>query len=325
MKIFATRNLPPKGIELLQKAGIELTIWTEQKDLPTAELLEKIKGYDGLICIGPYKLDKSFFEQCQHLKVISLLSVGFDNVDVPASISFKIPIGNTPGVLSKATADTAFLLLQMVARKAIFNYTRIVNGQWGFYDPTADLGVDLEGKKLGIVGLGRIGLEMARKCKAAFNMPIIYHNRSKNAAAENELGARLVSFEELLQESDIISIHAALTDETKSLFGKKEFEAMKTNAILINTARGAMIDEPALIEALQSNTIWGAGLDVTNPEPMQADSPLLTLPNAAVLPHIGSATVETRNEMARLAAENIIAGLKGEHLPYCINPEIYQQ
>ncbi|QES90825.1 2-hydroxyacid dehydrogenase [Rhizosphaericola mali] len=318
MKVFVTRNLPEKGIKILESKGIKLTIWKKKEHLSTPDLIEKLKGFDGLICVGPYKIDENFLSQVGHLNVISLLSVGFDNVDVDAAKKAQMPIGNTPGVLSKATADTAFLLMQMTARKAIYNYNRIVNSDWGFYDPTAYLGQDLEGKTLGVFGLGRIGMEMANRCKNAFGMKVIYHNRKKNEEAEKELGAKKVSFNKLLKDSDVLTLHAALTPATTGLFGTEQFELMKPTSILVNTARGAMVDEKALIQALKKKTIWGAGLDVTHPEPMDAKNPLLFMENVAVLPHIGSATEDTRNEMARLAAENILAGLKGEKLPYSI-------
>lgn len=318
MKVFATRNLPPKGIETLTQAGIELTLWKKNVDLPRGDLIKKLQKFDGLICVGPYAIDAAFLSQVKHLKVISLLSVGFDNVDVGAAKEAGIPIGNTPGVLSQATADTAFLLLQMAARKAQAMYRRITDGQWGFYDPTAFLGQDLDGKTLGIFGLGRIGYDMARRCQDAFGMQVIYYNRHKNEQAEKELGAKKVSFKQLLKNSDVLSLHAALTAETKGRFSKEEFAMMKPSSILINTARGAMVDEKALITALKKGIIWGAGLDVTDPEPMLPGNPLLQMENVAVLPHIGSATIHTRNEMARLAAENILAGLTGKPLPYPI-------
>jgi lactate dehydrogenase-like 2-hydroxyacid dehydrogenase len=199
-------------------------------------------------------------------------------------------------------------------------HKRILSAEWGFYEPTDNLGIELEGKTLGIFGLGKIGFEMAKKSAAAFSMPIIYHNRRPHSQAERELGAKLVSFEELLKSSDVLSVHTALTPETRSRFDYSVFSLMKKNAIFINTARGAIHNEADLILALQENLIWGAGLDVTNPEPMLASNPLLNMPNVAVLPHIGSATEETRGAMARLAAENIIAASKGDKIPYQVKP-----
>jgi lactate dehydrogenase-like 2-hydroxyacid dehydrogenase len=248
--------------------------------------------------------------------VIALHSVGYDNVDVPAAKALNIPIGNTPGVLSAATADTAFLLMLAVSRKAFYSHKKIIKGEWKNYEPSPELGIEVNGKTLGIFGLGKIGLEMAKKCIGAYNMSVIYHNRSRNEEAEKEIGARYVSFEELLAQSDVLSVHTALTPETKDKFTLDVFKQMKPNSIFINTARGGIHNERDLIKALEEKIIWGAGLDVTNPEPMDKDNPLLLMENVAVLPHIGSATEETRAAMAQIIVKNILAGLKGEKLPF---------
>ncbi|HEY0271917.1 MAG TPA: D-glycerate dehydrogenase, partial [Chitinophaga sp.] len=232
-------------------------------------------------------------------------------------------VGNTPGVLTDATADTAFLLMLATSRKAFYLHKKIIRGEWNFFEPTANLGLSLEGKTLGIFGMGSIGQAMARRSKAAYNMQLIYHNRKPYPAAEKELGARYVSFETLLKESDVLSVHAPLTADTQGKFNAAAFAQMKPTAIFVNTARGGLHHEPDLISALLDNRLWGAGLDVTNPEPMHPDNVLLQMPNVCVLPHIGSATIETRDAMAVLAARNIIAGLKGERLPAVVNPEVY--
>ncbi|WP_447642696.1 MULTISPECIES: 2-hydroxyacid dehydrogenase [Chitinophagaceae] len=315
MKVFITKPIAERGIDIFKKANIDVTVWKQKKALTQEELIQKLQNYDAAICIGKYKLDENFFASCSHLKAVSLLSVGYDNVDVEAAEKWKIPVGNTPGVLSVATADIAFLLMQMVARRAAFNYKMVLEGKWSESNPMENLGLDLEGKTLGVFGLGRIGIEMAKKCQAAFGMKIIYHNRHKNEAAEKELGAKKVSFNKLLETSDVLSIHSALTSETENMFGKTAFEKMKPTSMLINTSRGGVVDEKALIAALKKKIIWGAGLDVTNPEPMQANNPLLKMETVAVLPHIGSATIETRNEMSRLAVENVVAVLKGKKMP----------
>lgn len=241
-----------------------------------------------------------------------------------AATKHKVPVSNTPDVLSKATAEIAFLLMLAVSRKAFYNYQKILDGKWKQFEPVADLGIDLNGKTIGIFGLGKIGFEMAKKCKAAFEMNVIYHNRSRNEKAETELGAEYISFDELLQRSDVISMHANLTPETIGVFNKEAFAKMKPTAIFVNTGRGNMHNEEDLKEALDKGIIWGAGLDVTNPEPMDEDNPLLHYPNVCILPHIGSATQETRNAMAELAAKNIIAGLKGEKLPTIVNKDVYE-
>lgn len=323
MKVFITRTIPEVGIRLLQDAGITISQWTEKRNLTPQELIDHCKGCDALIRAGQSKIDTSFLTASRHLKVIALLSVGFDSVDIATATKLKIPIGNTPGVLSGATSDVAFLLMIATSRKAFFMHKKIIRGEWDFFDPTADLGIELNGRTLGIWGLGRIGFEMAKKCVGAYNMKVIYSNRHKNEMAERELHATQVSFDELLRQSDVLSVHTALTPETEGKFNHAAFGKMKPNSIFINTARGAIHNEKDLIEALQNKTIWGAGLDVTNPEPMEKNNPLLEMPNVCVLPHIGSATQETRDAMTRIAAENIIAGLKGERLKHVVNPEVY--
>jgi glyoxylate reductase len=322
MNIFITRVIPAAGLQLLKDAGFTVTEWTEKRKLSTEELIAACKDADALLNAGQ-QLNKEFLEASSHLKVIALNSVGYDNVDIATATRLKIPVGNTPGVLSGATADTAFLLMMAAARNAFFMHKTIIKGDWDFFEPTDNLGKELTGATLGVFGLGKIGIEMAKRCAGAFGMKIIYHNRSRNEQAEKELGAEYVSFEELLQQSDVVSVHTALTDETEGKFNAEVFRKMKPSAIFVNTARGRIHNEEDLITALQNKVIWGAGLDVTNPEPMQIGNPLLSMPNVAVLPHIGSATESTRDAMAKLAAENIIAGLKGEKLPFVVNPEVY--
>ncbi len=316
MKVFISGNISESGLTLLKENNIEITQWKQPVQISPGELIEHCKQADALVSVGPNKIDAAFLNACKHLKVIALHSVGYDQVDLEAAKKLNIPIGNTPGVLSSATADTAFLLMLSVSRKAFYLHKKIINGQWLSYDPTPQLGIELNGKTLGVFGLGKIGLEMARKCKAAYNMEVIYHNRNRNEEAEAEIGARYVSFESLLSGSDVLSVHTALTEETRGLFNMETFKQMKDTAIFVNTARGAIHNEKDLTTALSEGVIWGAGLDVTNPEPMLPTNPLLNMENVAVLPHIGSATVETRSAMARLLAENIIAGLKGLPLPY---------
>jgi glyoxylate reductase len=323
MKLFITRIIPQSGIEILKNAGIEITQWTERRELLQDELITICQQYDALISVGQDNIDKKFLNACKHLKVIAQMAVGFDNIDIPEATKLKIPIGNTPAVLSSATADTAFLLMLAVSRKAFYMHKQIINNGWGFYEPTDNLGIELHGKTLGIYGLGKIGFEMADRCSKAYNMQVIYCNRSNNILAEQELKAKKVSFEELLAQSDVLSVHTALTSETKGKFNIDVFSKMKNTSIFINTARGGIHNETDLIKALNEKKIWGAGLDVTNPEPMRSDNALLSMPNVAVLPHIGSATEETRSAMARIAAENIIAASKGERLPHAVNRDVY--
>lgn len=317
MKVFITRVIPEVGLKLLTDAGIPFELWKEKRDLTQEELINRCQEFDALLSVGSNKIDAIFLRACSHLKIISLMSVGYDNVDVAEALKNGIPITNTPGVLSDATADTAFLLMLAVSRKAFYQHKKIIKGQWGFYEPTADLGIELHGKTLGIFGLGKIGFEMARRCIGAYGMNVIYYNRGINEAAERVLKATRVSFDQLLQQSDVLSVHAALTAETEDKFDLTAFRKMKRGAIFINTSRGGVHKEEDLIKALGEGLIWGAGLDVTNPEPMHADNVLLQMHNVAVLPHIGSATFETRNAMAEIAAKNIIAAYRDEPL---LNP-----
>ncbi|MFB9079089.1 2-hydroxyacid dehydrogenase [Flavobacterium procerum] len=323
MNVFINKNIPEAGIKLLQEKGINLTVNPTESVLSREEFIKICQKNDALLNVGTNNLDEDFFQQCRNLKGIALFSVGFDSVNIPSANSRKIPVGNTPDVLSRATSDVAFLLMQSVARKSFFNHKRILNDQWGSFDPLANLGQELYGKTLGIFGLGRIGFEMAQKCKVAFGMNIIYHNRSRKEDAEKELDAKFVDFETLLAESDVLSVHANYTAENNKLFNKNTFAKMKPNSIFINTARGKFQNEEDLFEALTNNIIWGAGLDVTNPEPMKYDNPLLCLPNCCILPHIGSATYEARNGMAVCAAQNIIALFENKKMPYCVNEEVY--
>jgi len=316
MKVFISGNIASVGIKELEENNITITQWKENRQITAEELIEACQDQDALISVGPNKINAQFLKACSHLKVIALHAVGYDQVDVAAAKSLNIPIGNTPGVLSGATADTAFLLMLAVSRKAFFAHKKIIKGKWKNYEPTPELGIEVNGKTLGIFGLGKIGLEMAKKCIGAYRMPVIYHNRSRNEEAEKEIGAKYVSFEELLAQSDVLSIHTALTPETKDKFTLDVFKQMKPNSIFINTARGGIHNEKDLIRALEEKIIWGAGLDVTNPEPMDRDNPLLSMESVAVLPHIGSATEETRAAMAQIIVKNVLAGLKGEKLPF---------
>lgn len=324
MKVFINKRIPEIGITMLQEAGIEIII-PENQNLSPEEWLKSCQDADAVLNVGQNKYDQNFFENCPNVKAIALFSVGFDAVNIEEANKRKIPVGNTPDVLSRATSDIAFLLMQSVARRASFNFEKVKAGEWGDFDPLHALGQELYGKTLGVFGLGRIGFEMAEKCKKAFDMNIIYHNRSHNDEAEKTLDAKYVSFEELVSQSDVLSIHASFTEEHADLFNQSVFEKMKSNAIFVNTARGGFHNQVDLYNALVEKKIWGAGLDVTNPEPILHDDPILGLSNVCVLPHIGSATVEARNGMSKFAAENLIAFSKGEKMPHCANPEVYQQ
>lgn len=322
-KLLITRVIPQAGFDILNNQDLSITVYEEKKNLPQEDLIKLCKQHDALLSVGPDKLDAHFFNECSHLAGVALMSAGYDKVDIDAATKAGVPVSNTPGVLSKATSDVAFLLMLAVSRNAFFMHDTIAKGEWGFFDPVANLGFELYGKTLGIFGLGRIGFELALKCRSAYQMNIIYHNRKENTEAKQQLNAKLVSFDELLAESDVISVHANLSPETKEIFNAAAFEKMKSNAIFINTARGQLHNEIDLTEALVNNKIWGAGLDVTNPEPMLTNNPLLTMKNVCVVPHIGSATIETRNKMAAMAATNVLAAIHQKPMPQVLNKTVY--
>jgi len=321
-RVFVTRIFPITGIDRLIEEGFTVTQWDQERPMTQPELIEMAKSHDALFCTLTDKIDRSFLNECAQLQVISQFGVGYDNIDVAEATRLGIPVGNTPDVLSEATADIAFGLMIATSRKMFWLYKSILRGEWKYFTPNAHLGIELAGKTLGIFGMGRIGFEMAKRCKGAYSMPIIYHNRSRNLMAEKELDAQYVTFDELLAQSDVLSVHCALTDKTKGVFNKQAFCQMKPTSIFINTARGPVHNESDLIEALETGQLWGAGLDVTNPEPMQPDNPLLSMENVSVLPHIGSGNEETRAKMSILAAENIIGFYRDGKIPHLVNPEV---
>jgi len=325
MKVFVSQDIPAQGIDLLRAEGFKVTVWQVDRPLTQPELIENAKQHDALLCVFSDKIDKVFLNECKHLKVIAQFAVGYDNIDISEATRLRIPIGNTPDVLSEATADVAFLLMLAASRKAFHLHKTIARGEWTFFRPKANLGMELKNKTLGIFGLGRIGTEMAHRCKGAYQMNVIYCNRSRNPVAEEQLLAQKVEFDELCAQSDVLSVHCSLNEATKGIFNKTAFYKMKRSAIFINTARGLIHNEKDLIDALNERVIWGAGLDVTDPEPMKPNNPLLSMESVAVLPHIGSATIEARNAMACLSAKNIIHGLRSMRLPNIVNPEIYSR
>jgi glyoxylate reductase len=319
VKVFVTREIPEAGIDLLRRHGFGVAVWPEDRPIPAEELVRRAASADVLLTITTDRIDTGILQALPQLRLISQFGAGFNNIDIAAADRMGIPVCNTPGAMSQATADIAFGLMLAVSRKFFFMHKNIIRGRWTHFRPKANLGFELRGKALGIFGLGRIGMEVAKRCKGAYDMEILYCNRTRNEEAERRLNARRVSFEELLKNSDIVSAHCALTNETKGIFNKDAFSKMKPSAIFINTARGGVHHEADLIDALQRGVIWGAGLDVTDPEPMAADNPLLAMENVAVLPHIGSATIEARTEMSRLAADNIIQFYSTGVIPNPVN------
>ena len=319
-EVFISRKMRDAGLDLVLEF-CDADVWDEEMPPTRDVLLEKVRGVDGLLSMLTDRVDAELLDAAgPQLKVVSNHAVGFDNIVVPDATARGIPIGNTPGILTDATADIAFALLLTAARRIVESEKYIREGKWKTWHPSMLLGMDLAGKTLGIVGFGRIGRAVAKRA-VGFGMRIIYYS----PGAESEFGAiKMNSLDELLHESDFVSIHTPLNDSTRHMVNADFLSKMKPNAVFINTSRGPVVDQAALYEALKAKQIFAAGLDVTDPEPLPLTSPLLTLENCVIVPHIGSASERTRDDMARLAAENLIAGLKGERLPHCVNPEVYE-
>jgi glyoxylate reductase len=315
--VLVTRRLPEVILaECKKQADVE--VWDEETPIPYNIMLEKVRGKEGLVCLLSDKVDQKIIDAGASLKVISTIAVGFDNIDIQEAAAHGIRVGNTPGVLTDATADLAFSLLMAAARRLGEGMDYVRQGKWKTWGLTLLMGQEVYGRTIGIIGMGRIGQAMAKRAKG-FNMRILYSGHHGVGQLEEDLKAEFCPLDDLLRESDFISLHANLKDETRGLIGEREFNLMKPTAILINTARGAMVDQDALYHALKDGKIAYAALDVTDPEPMSPDDRLLTLPNIIVVPHIGSATVNTRMTMCRMALQNLAAGLKGEKLPYPVN------
>ena len=323
-RVFVARVIPDEGLDPV-RAACDVDLWEEELPPPRDELLRRVAGVDGILSLLTDKVDDELLDAAgSQLKVVSNFAVGFDNIDVPALTRRKVPAGNTPGVLTETTADLAFALLMAAARRIPESVDYVRDGHWRTWGPMLLMSVDVHGATLGIVGFGRIGREMARRGRG-FGMEILYHDvHPATPEEEAELGARRVEMDELLRASDFISLHVNLTDETHHLIDADALRAMKPTAVLVNTSRGPVVDPDALTEALRAGEIFAAGLDVTEPEPLPADHPLVALPNCVVVPHIASASKVTRGKMAAMAAANLLAGLRGERLPTPINPEVYE-
>lgn len=320
-KVFVTRRIPAAGLDLVT-AACETDLWPEELPPPRQTLIERVRGVDGLLCLLTDRVDAEVMDAAgPRLKVISNHAVGVDNIDVAAATARGIPVGNTPGILTDATADMAFALLLAAGRRIVEGVKEVRTGGWKTWGPSYMLGADFAGATLGIVGFGRIGRAVARRA-AGFGMRILYHD-PLSAAPEPGVEAMPVDLDTLLRESDFVSIHTPLNEATRHLVNAAFLEKMKPTAVLVNTSRGPVVNQEALYQALQSRRIFAAGLDVTDPEPLPLDSPLLELDNLVIVPHIASATWRTRSQMARMAAENLLAGLRGERLPNCVNPEVY--
>jgi len=314
-KVLVTREIPSAGLLALEPFDVRVL---HERPPERGELIDAVRGVSGILSTATEKVDGEVMDAASEaLRVIANMAVGYDNVDVEAAAERGVVVTNTPGVLDETTADVAFMLLLAAARRLGEGERLLRAGRWEWWGPKQLMGRDIWGKRLGILGLGRIGQAVARRAKG-FGMDVLYYNRSRKEEAEQELGARYMDLDELLETADFVSVHTPLTDETYHLIGPKELGRMKPTAILVNTSRGPVVDEGALAEALAGGRIFAAGLDVYEEEPV-VHPKLLELENVVLAPHIGSASIETRDKMAALAAENIVAVLSGQEPKTPIN------
>ena len=321
-KVYVTRRIAQEALDMITQ-DTEMEVWPEELPPPYEVLLEKVKNIDGLLSLLTDRIDANLMNAAPKLKVISNMAVGYDNINIPEATNHSIVVGYTPGVLTETTADFAFALIMAAARRVVEAdaYTR--KGRWKTWGPMVMLGQDIHHATLGLVGLGRIGMEVAKRARG-FNMKVIYFDAQRRSTQEEkELGVEYIpELSTLLSRSDFVSLHVPLIPQTHQLMGAKEFALMKPTAILVNTSRGPVVDQKALYEALKAKQILAAAIDVTETEPISPDDPLLTLDNIIITPHIASASVVTRTRMAVMAAENLIAGLRGQVPPNCVNPEV---
>jgi glyoxylate reductase len=317
-RVFATRPLPGSGLERLRDE-CDLEIWPGPGAPPTEALRASAASADGLLCLLTDRIDAALLAQAGRLRVISSCSVGLDHVDLAAATARRIPVGHPPGVLTDTTAELAFALL-LAASRRVGAADRFVRDQrWREWSPDQLLGRDLGGSTLGVIGLGAIGSAVAARARL-LGMRVLGWNRTPRPVA----GVEGVALPELLARSHFVSVHVALSPETRGLLDAAALAHMRRGAVLVNVARGGIVDELALVDALESGQLSGAALDVFDTEPLPAGSPLLSAPNLVLTPHIGSASVRTRRRMADLAVENLSAGLRGERMPHCANPEVYE-
>jgi glyoxylate reductase len=315
-KVYITRRLPNSVIDHLSK-DCEVTMWGKEEEPVPRDILEnEIRRVDGLLCMLSDSIDEELINRGVHLKIISNMAVGYNNIDIEAATKKGIMVTNTPGVLTETTADLTFALMMATARRLVEASDFLREGKWKSWAPMQLTGQDVYGATLGIIGMGRIGKAVAKRAKG-FDMKVLYANRSRKPQVEEELGARYVDKVTLLQKSDFVCVLVPFTPKTKNTIDRKELALMKPTAILINTARGGVVNEDALYEALTNDKIWAAGLDVFEEEPIPTNHPLLSLPNVVALPHIGSSSIDTRIKMAHLAATNIIEAVSGE-TPSCL-------
>ncbi len=321
-KVFVTRCIPEPGLAMLRKIA-EVKVWPKKLPPPREVLLKETRDCDALISLLTDKIDGELLDNAPRLKVVANYAVGYDNIDLAAATHRGVLVTNTPGVLTETTADLAFALMLAAGRRLTEAEQFLRAGQWKTWHPTLLLGQDIYGATLGLVGLGRIGSAVARRARG-FDMEVLYYSRRRKKNLEMELGVKYVPWIELLTRSDFISIHVPLTTDTRHLLNADAFAQMKPTAVLVNTARGPIVDEAALYRALKNKQIAAAGLDVFEQEPLKKDDPLLTLDNVVLLPHIGSASVATRTRMATMAAENVVAVLAQQRPPNLVNVEAWE-
>jgi len=314
--VYVTRELPGDAVERLRRAA-SVRVWPEELPPPRDVLLSEAAAADGLLALLTDRIDADLLDAAPRLRVVSNVAVGYDNIDVPEATRRAVLITNTPGILTETTADFAFALLMAAARRVVEadRYTR--QGRWKTWGPQVLLGQDVHGACLGIVGLGGVGLEVAKRARG-FGMRILYFDHRRRPREERRYGLVHIELDQLLREADFVSLHVPLTGETRHLIGERELSLMKPTAVLVNTARGPVVDQRALYRFLKERRITAA-LDVTEVEPIPMDDPLLTLDNVIIAPHIASASVATRTRMASVAVDNLLAALRGEEPPNCVN------
>lgn len=321
--VLVSHALPDGWLALLENR-CEMIFGPPEGDQLVEALESNLQIADGLFTLLTIKVNDTLLSKAPRLKVVSNMAVGFDNIDVEACSKRGIPVGNTPGVLTDGTADLTMAIMLAAARRLFEANLDARQGRWTTWSPTGWLGKDLRGAKLGIVGLGKIGTAVARRA-SAFGLQILFSDPNPNQELVDEIGAQRKDLQVLLQEADFVSLHVPLTSQTRHLIDENALQLMKPTSLLINTSRGPIVDQDALIHALNNGLIGGAALDVTDPEPLPPDNELYSLKNCLVVPHIGSATWNTRRAMAERACENLLAGLEGSKLPYCVNPQVYQE
>ncbi|GHS86207.1 D-glycerate dehydrogenase [Synergistales bacterium] len=321
-KVYVSLPIQEAGLEVL-RGKVDYKIWDGEGAPNRDDLLRDLKDVEGLLSGLPVRVDSELLDAAPNLKVVSNYAVGYDNIDVKAATARGVCVTNTPDVLTPATADLTLALILASARRIIEANAFLRSGDWKVWAPELLVGREVSGSTLGVIGMGKIGQAVARRAKG-FDMKIIYHDANHSSDAEQTLGAKYVTKEELLKESDFVTLHCVLNDETRNLIGEKELKTMKKTAILINAARGPLVDQAALFKACSEGWIWGAGLDVFVKEPVPLDEPLLTLPNVTTVPHIGSASRVARDGMARVSASNLLDAVSGKRPTNLVNVEVWK-